>query len=265
MTSVDYHVHSSFSPDARDDMRKMVEKAVSLNLEEIMFTDHFEFLSDGRPGRFCSSVDYIPRIVDEVIRLRDEYSGRIYVGLGLEIGQMQFAEKESKEIVNSYPFDFILASYHKVHDVDLSCYDYLKTDIQSLVHDYLEGLLLISERADFDSLAHIDLVKRYAHRQGIEIRIEKEEKIVRRILRLLVERGKFLEVNTSSLRQNFEECLPSDEILSWYAEEGGKFVTLGSDSHRTDDIASGMQEAEKHIAAFGLNILRKYRRNTEVV
>ena len=118
MTSVDYHVHSSFSPDARDDMRKMVEKAVALNLEEIMFTDHFEFLSDGRPGRFCSSVDYIPRIVDEVIRLRDEYAGCIYVGLGLEIGQMQFAEKESKKIVNSYPFDFILASYHKVHDVE---------------------------------------------------------------------------------------------------------------------------------------------------
>lgn len=265
MTSVDYHVHSSFSPDARDDMRKMVEKAVSLNLNEIMFTDHFEFLSDGKPGRFCSDAAYIPRIVDEVLRLRDEYEDRIYVGLGLEIGQMQFAEKESKEIVDTYPFDFILASYHKVHDIDLSCYDYLKADIECLVHDYLEGLLLIAERAEFDSLAHIDLIKRYALRQGIEIRIEKEEKIVRRILRLIVERGKFLEVNTSSLRQNLGECLPSDKILTWYAEEGGKLVSIGSDSHKADDVAAGMEEAERHIAASGLNILKNYRRHTEVV
>ncbi len=261
MISVDYHVHSSFSPDARDEMRKMVEKAVSLGLREIMFTDHFEFFSDGRPGNFCSDENYVSFIAEEALSLRSEYSDRIYVGLGLEIGQMQFALKKSEEIIGSYPFDFILASYHKVGDVDLSRYDYLKTDIKSLVHEYLSGLLCIAQSADFDSLAHIDLIKRYAHRQNVEIKIEKEEALVRKILKTLVDRGKFLEMNTSSMRQCFEEFFPSDKILMWYKEEGGEVVTIGSDSHRTDDIAEDFDKAEKLVSALGLDVLKNYRRN----
>ena len=253
MTSVDYHVHSSFSPDARDDMRKMVEKAVSLNLEEIMFTDHFEFLSDGRPGRFCSSVDYIPRIVDEVLRLRDEYAGCIYVGLGLEIGQMQFAEKESKKIVNSYPFDFILASFHKVGGSDLMSHDYTdEIDRKRTLDSYLDGLLVLASLFDFDSLAHIDLIKRYSYKAGNIERIEEDEERVREILRTLIKRGKALEINTSLLR-DFDEPMPGETVLSWFKEEGGEKITVGSDAHKREHIAFGFDRAEAMLRRCGFS------------
>ena len=156
---------------------------------------------------------------------------------------------------SSSPFDFVIASYHKVDDVDLKLHDYRREDVEALVQKYLCGLLEISAGCDFDSLAHLDLIRRYAHMQGVDVRIETHEEAVRAILSNIVRRGRLLEVNTSAYRQGLDEPFPSETILCWYRQEGGRLVSLGSDAHRTDDIAAGFERATTLVESLGLEVV----------
>ncbi len=50
----DYHVHTHLSDDAQTPMEEMVQKALSLGLEELCFTDHIDYgvkTDDGPPER----------------------------------------------------------------------------------------------------------------------------------------------------------------------------------------------------------------------
>lgn len=38
----DYHIHSRFSGDSREDLDEILKKAISLGLKEIAITDHLE-------------------------------------------------------------------------------------------------------------------------------------------------------------------------------------------------------------------------------
>lgn len=256
----DYHVHSSFSPDAVAGMESMVRAAISMGLEEILFTEHYEFFSTGEPTKAFSGPYYLERIIVEAERLKKKYAGVIRIGCGLEIGQWQYAFKNISVILDSYDWDFILASYHKVNDIDLKMHDYRKENTDALLHIYLSGLLEISQHCNFDSLAHIDLIRRYAYMQGVDVRIEKEEAMVRRILRTIVQRGRMLEVNTSAYRQGLNEPFPSRTILEWYQQEGGRLVTLGSDAHCENDIARDFDRASALIESVKLTVAVQYHR-----
>lgn len=45
--------------------------------------------------------------------------------------------------------------------------------------------------------------------------------------------------------------LPDREVYSRYKELGGKLVTIGADAHRTENIASGVEEAMELLSDIG--------------
>lgn len=45
--TADYHVHSTISPDAKGTMEEMCNAAMAAGIEEIAFTDHYEFTQAG--------------------------------------------------------------------------------------------------------------------------------------------------------------------------------------------------------------------------
>ena len=90
--------------------------------------------------------------------------------------------------------------------------------------------------------------------QGVDVRMEAHEETVRTILSNIVRRGRLLEVNTSAYRQGLDEPFPPAIILRWYRQEGGRLVSLGSDAHRTDDIAAGFERATTLVESLGLEV-----------
>lgn len=250
MLEKDYHTHSSFSPDAKDSMEKMVLNAIKIGLKEIVFTDHFEIKEDGGPTKSFSDPLYLDRTAKECLRLKEKYDGIIYIGLGIELGQSHKDSDLAEKILSTYPYDFVLASYHKINNIDLSLYDYESIDREELMVKYLSGLLEIAKSSDYDVLSHLDLIKRYAAKKNIKLRIEKEENLVRQILKEVIKRNKAIEINTSGYRCPANESLPSKEVLSWYKEMGGRYVTVGSDSHNANDIARDIDKAEELIKEF---------------
>ena len=250
MVDADLHVHSNMSPDSREAIDDICLKSMELGLKTIAISDHYEFYWPERkhPVFNFKNVEEEQRIIEKA---RIRYNGEINILFAIEIGQPHFDFHTAKKLVSAFDFDFILASFHKVGGTDLMNHDYTNEDERKrALYEYLDGLLIISELFDFDSLAHLDLIKRYSLKAGRIERIETEEERVREILRVLAVRSKALEINTSLLR-DYDEAMPSAEIVRWFREEGGERITIGSDAHKKEHIAFGFDRAEKIIRDCG--------------
>ena len=250
MVDADLHVHSNMSPDSRETLDDICLKAIKLGLKTIAISDHYEFYWPERrhPVFNFKHVEEEQEIIEKA---RIRYNGELNILFAIEIGQPHFDFHTAKKLVSSFDFDFILASFHKVGGTDLMSHDYMNEDERKkALYEYLDGLLIISELFDFDSLAHLDLIKRYSLKAGRIERIETEEERVREILRALAIRGKALEINTSLLR-DYDETMPSAEILRWFREEGGERITIGSDAHKREHVAYAFDCAERIIRDCG--------------
>lgn len=258
MIEEDYHVHCLNSPDSREPLEEICEGAVQAGIREIMVTDHYEMFRDSvkhEPYRR----EYLDTCARTVRECGERFRGRVYVGLGIELGQWHLQPEAAARVVRDYDFDYVIGSFHKMDDVDLKFFDYRELDTKKLLRRYLEELLLIAGQGDFDCMAHLDLIKRYAGEQGVAIRAEDEEELVREILRTLAARGKGLEINTSGLRQAVKETFPSPAILRWYREAGGDIVTVGSDAHRRQDVGAGFREAGELLLSLGFRYVSHFR------
>ena len=65
---------------------------------------------------------------------------------------------------------------------------------------------------------------------------EKVKPIITKILKIVIQDGKGIEINTSSRRYGLKDSTPSRDILKLYKELGGKIITIGSDSHKSENI-----------------------------
>jgi histidinol-phosphatase (PHP family) len=63
------------------------------------------------------------------------------------------------------------------------------------------------------------------------------------MLRTVAERGKGIEINTGYVRKGMGAPGPSVQMLRWFGQEGGRIVTLGSDSHRPNQVGSAFGQA----------------------
>lgn len=258
MLQGDYHVHCLNSPDSKEPLELICQRAVEAGIREIMVTDHYEMFHDEvrwPPYR----QEYLEQCFKDMRECREKFKGQVFVGFGIELGQWHLQQAAAAEIVKHYPFDYVIGSLHKMDDVDLKFYHYQELDCRKLLRRYLEDVLLIARQGDFDCLGHLDLIKRYAAEQRVSIRAEDEEELVREILRTLVRREKGLEMNTSGLRQAVKETFPSAAILRWYQEEGGCIITVGSDAHRRQDVGAGFAQAEKRLSALGFSYVSHFR------
>lgn len=259
MLQMDYHIHCLNSPDSSEPLERICERGIELGLKEIMVTDHYEMFTDGF-DREPFQKEYLDGCAETVERCRKRYGSQLFVGFGIELGQCHLQEAAARRVLREYPFDYVIASYHKIRNKDLMMFDYRKTDCRELCRTYLTGLLEIAETGDYDCMGHLDLIKRYAAAQGVSVCMEEEEKLVRQILRTVISRGKGLEINTSGLRQSVNETFPSRTILTWYREEGGQIITVGSDAHRAEDVAAGVDEAEKLLRELGFFWVARFRK-----
>ena len=116
----------------------------------------------------------------------------------------------------------------------------------------------------FDTLGHLDVVKRYLHPHVSAEALAAAPELYEPILRALVESGTALEVNTSGLRHPVAETYPAASIVARFRELGGRAVTVGSDAHRRDQFAWALADGYDEAAAAGFDAL-SFRRGGAVV
>ncbi len=249
---VDYHTHTTFSCDARDTVDAMCRHAIEIGLQEIAFTEHADFEHLDSCRDYLKPADYF-RAVEAA---RACYGDRLTIRAGVEIGEPHRYPAETAELLDAFPFDFVLGSVHWVNGYPGFSSKFFKgRPAEEAWCSYFEELVRLCEVGDFDVLAHLDLPKR--HDSVFDPAPYAD--LIRTALRRLVERDMGLEINCSGLRYPVQESLPGATILHWYRELGGEILTVGTDAHETSHLGRGLDGALEIAHTAGFESLTLFR------
>lgn len=261
MMIADYHMHTYYSDDSQYEMEKAVKKAIDLGLNEICFTDHVDYgiklehedymrLNEEERKNRVANVDYT-RYFEEIRQLQIKYKDRITIKQGMEFGIQTHTIPAFQTLFDRYDFDFIILSCHQVEDKEFWTQDFQKGRSQQAYNEryYEEILNVIKVYKDYSVLGHLDLLKRY-DLEG-EYPFEKTKDIITEILKIVIADKKGIEINTSSFYYGLKDLMPSKNILKLYHDLGGTILTIGSDSHKEDQVGAHIEEIQEELKKIG--------------
>lgn len=228
----DTHMHTRFSTDSRMTLAEAEERARELNLG-IIITEHMD-LAYPEPEAFTFDVNnYFATY---------ESHRRNDLLLGIEIGMRDDCVEANRDIVVNHPFDFVIGSIHLVENIDIYQESFYQNRTKEEVYrQYFNAMITCLEQYDFiDSLGHIDYICRYARFDDPELYFLDFQTDIDLVLSQLAQRDQAIEINTRRLwmPEAIEALLP---VYHRFRELGGRFVTIGSDAHKQQNVGKGLQ------------------------
>jgi histidinol-phosphatase (PHP family) len=220
---IDLHNHSYFSPDSEAPLEGIVAKALREGLSIIGISDHDDLDTS---FSFSYRLKDLPAYIESLSRLKNDSPLKVLTGLEVGI----------QSAVNTPPegdFDYFIYSVHGVPGLT----DINASDIWTL---YLEEAIEAVREFEVPGFfGHIDFLRRYisGHRPLDNSMLLSE------LLKKLILYNIGIEINTSGWRAPYNEPSPQPWIIEKYLELGGRYVTIGSDSHRVEDVGSYVQRA----------------------
>ena len=228
----DYHMHSHVSFDGHDSGLAMALAAKAAGLKEICFTDHIDHDFDAEGH----SMVFDPMVYAA------EYDNLEVDGLkirrGVEYGLKPYNRDTMQKDLQLRNFDFVLGSVHFVNELDIYYPEFWRDKtVEQAVQEFLEETLLcVQHHDDYDVLGHLSYIcKARAHPDPKPLYLKDHREIVDEILKILVQKGKGMEINTSGV-DRCGDFLPGEEFFRRFKELGGEIVTLGSDAHNTQRV-----------------------------
>ena len=233
---VDSHIHTEFSLDSEMKLSHGLEYGRKLDIGMII-TEHLDL-------KFPTGTDFTFDM-DKYFKDYEKYKGSKLM-LGIEIGMQEICLEENREIINKYPFDYVIGSIHAANGEDIFNPKFYegKTKKESF-EQYFKGMVDCIKKYDFiDSLGHIDYISRYATYKNNEIHYQEFKQCIDEVLEAIVQNGKVMEINTRRLK-DVEAYNNLIHVYSSYKEMGGKYVTIGSDAHHAKDIGNNFMVASR--------------------
>lgn len=254
----DFHLHSCFSGDSDALPDAIVETSLQKGLSAICFTDHYD--ADYPYEDVCFELN-TGAYQKRVGKLCSAYENQIDIGFGVELGLQPHLGPLYLSYVERYPFDFVIGSTHLVEGTDPyypSFWEGINTDdgIRKYLEITLENIRVFD---DFDVYGHLDYIIRYAPSGEKHFSYECYKELVDEILRLLIGRGKGIEVNTGGYKAGLGVPNPCPDILRRYRELGGEILTIGSDAHSAEFVGSYMDEAQDVIRSCGFRYFTVFK------
>ncbi len=244
MIKENYHTHSCFC-DGKDTPEEMVEKAISLGFDIIGFSGHGH---THRDLTYCMKVDKTKGYIEEITRLKEKYSGKITVLLGIE------QDIVSNDDVSN--FDYVIGSSHyidvdgKLYPIDsnIDCFNYIYNeifngDINAFAKEYFKNVSTVCEKTGCHIIGHFDLVSKFFEQLNIEeneVYLSYAKKAVDELVKYNVP----FEINTGAISRGYRTSpYPSKNILEYIKEKDGKII-FTSDCHDKEYLDCFFKEAE---------------------
>ena len=235
----DYHMHTKISYDADGDPKQMVKAAAAGGLKEICFTDHLDYRIQ------IPRAETTFRLEDYSHAYNDLKESGLLIRKGVEIGITPWNAEEIDADLAKRQYDFVLGSLHFIDDEDPYFPDFWegKTVLQAEEMYFEEMLKCLQVHDNFDVLGHLTYISKVpAHPATRKMPLEDYHEIVAEVMKVLISKGKGIEVNTSGM-DRCGEFLPGEAYLRLFKDLGGKIVTVGSDAHAANRVGQYTHDA----------------------
>lgn len=267
----DTHIHSEFSWDtggptssAAGTMRRTCARAVRIGLPVVIFTEHLDVTGwRAAPEDFA---DHQRRYIDDdglmqpplldlagyldsIERCRHEFPD-LRILTGVEFGQPHLDRAAAGAVVDLSALDRVNGSLHTLphagHRSEPVTLFRELADPAEVIWTYLREVPAMVDGGDFQVFTHIDYAVRYwpvAEHGPFDHRPFEEG--FREAMRTIASSGRALEMNTGRTVRPW--------IPRWWAEEGGRAVSFGSDDHATAGLAAHFHETTALLEHLGFS------------
>ncbi|MCM1166238.1 MAG: histidinol-phosphatase HisJ family protein [Lachnospiraceae bacterium] len=262
-TLIDIHTHSNLSPDGSDEPMDMAERACALGVKHFALTDHIELDELGdEEWDYRNAVERSGAVFEQI---RAAFDDRMRVYYGAELGQALYDLPTAEKILAEHDYDFVIGSVHRTaHYEHLSGIPDTEFDRKRVLSEYFEEMLALAEWGKFCTLAHMTFLMRFVSVDTPAGLVADKAKrcaavfdvckpIIDKILGIIIKNGVALEVNASGYRKGLGGPMAGAEFIARYRELGGRMVTVGSDAHRTCDVARDIPECFKLLRELGFS------------
>ena len=265
----DTHVHSEYSWDtggprssAAGTMERTCARAVRIGLPALVFTEHLDLTGwQASPEDFPEherhlidqngfmqpppmDVDGYLASIDRCRRLFPE----LQILTGVEFGQPHLDGRAARARVDLTTLDRVNGSLHTLplgasRSEPVTLFREL-TDPAAVIWMYLAEVPVMVDGGDFEVFTHLDYaVRSWPVAEHGPFDPRPFEDGFRQAMRTIAGSGRALEMNTA------ERLRPW--IPQWWAEEGGRAVSFGSDDHDGSGLAAHFLEAAAHLEHLG--------------
>jgi histidinol-phosphatase (PHP family) len=270
----DYHLHLHPHADdtpvperyAPDLIERYVEAAAARGVTELGFTEHLYRCVESGPvlGRFWEGggSPAMSALSERFVRLDRTLSLERYVAvvlaardrglpvrLGLEVDFFPETVESVLDLLEGYPFDFLLGSVHWIGALSIDRGDTQdeieRRGLRRVWEQYTDLVVELGRGGHVDSLAHVDLLKKYGRRLDPE-----PFDLYDRIVEASVAGGSAVEVSSQGLRKPVGEVYPAPALLA-RLRAADVPITLASDGHLPDEAAHGHAEVVAAARAAG--------------
>ena len=202
----------------------------------------------------------------EATRLRSLYADRITLLVGFETEWIH--DGNSLPLITSlllqYSFDMFVGSIHHVRGIpiDFSRADYERaramvggTDA-SIAVAYLDEQLEMLEALRPPIVGHFDLIRLLSDDPNRSLR-ELGDEVWRRVernVRIIIEYGGVVELNSAAIRKGMKEPYPGRDICEMILSLGGRFA-LSDDSHGVEQVGQNFDKVLDFAAQVGIERL----------
>jgi histidinol-phosphatase (PHP family) len=262
---LDAHLHTNLSPDSAVLLDSYASQAAERGIGEICITDHVDF----EPG--TPAYEFVPFDVRErTVRDAADRWGPdgVAIRFGVEITYDSRHEDAIRDHLGSHAYDFVIGSVHVYDDSPFHASRVAAwvqgKSLPEIVAPYFDEVLAAIRSGLFDTIGHLDFVKRYVSPYISPADFAAAPELYEPLLRALVDTGTALEVNTSGLRQAPRETYPSEAVVRQFGVLGGTALSAGSDAHDDRAFASGLEAGYRVALAAGVRELA-FRRGGERV
>ena len=236
---LDMHVHLLGHNDRkanRENIRAFLDEASRRGLKEIGFADH---------DYYWEQMNF--PLIREVAK---DYPG-LAVRIGLEAEYRPHEEGRIKDLLEQYPFDFVIGSVHEfdgwIFDIAEEEHAHHEKDADQFYGRYFEVVTLAAKSGFFTTIGHFDLIKIFGVRPKKDILILAEE-----ALTAVAEQGLVLEINTNGRYKPVQEFYPERRLIEEISRRGIDF-TFGSDAHCAAVVGRDIAEASQLLLQIGVH------------
>ena len=248
-----FHTHTVYC-DGVNTAEEIVLSAIDKNMSAIGFSGHAYTPFD---DSFCMSKESAKEYKEEITRLKEKYSGKINVYLGLEMDY--FSEDDGKDldfIIGSVHYVFKNGEYYSVDESEKVFKENIKKgwdgDFYAFCEDYYALVSDVKRKTGADIIGHFDLVTKF--NEGEKLFSEKSPRYVKAwksALDSLLKENCVFEINTGAMARGYRSSpYPSIDILKKIKDVGGKAI-FSSDAHDSKNLDFGCDLAEAYAKEAG--------------